>query len=152
MRIIITLTALLLLSVSVSFAAEAPFGVWEWTHTETEAGLFINTLENGNSLQRQFNDDMTFSEFRDEAPVLAGVFWVQDLVYEGTPFQILNLDFGGISPARSPYFVNNDGMLLMYWGVDYQSGEPSYPIEYFATRSPISTEPSSWDSFKALFR
>ncbi len=152
MRIISGLTALLFFTASMALAAEPPFGVWEWTHTETEAGVFINTLEEGTSLQRQFNADLSFSEYRDEVPVLSGVFWVQDIVIEGIQLQVLNLDFGGIAPARSPYLIDNEGVLMMYWGIDNQSGLPSYPVEFFAARSPISAESSTWDSFKALFR
>ena len=152
MRILKALTILLLFTASVAYAAEPPFGIWEWAHTETSDGEYVNTLEAGDSLQRVFREDMSFTEYLDEVPVLTGVFWVQDIVIEGSDYTVLSMDFGGISPARSPYLVNNNGMLQMYWGVDQETGLPSYPIEYFTSREPTTIEFETWDGFKALFR
>lgn len=152
MRFFTALSILILFSASIALAATAPVGVWEWTQTETAPGVYVQDLAQGNSLQRAFNANMTFTEYVDEEPVLSGEYWVQDIVIEDTDLTVLTMDFGGVSPARSPYVVNDSGMLQMYWGVDSQTGLPSYPIEYFASRAPISALAGTWDSFKALFR
>jgi hypothetical protein len=152
MKTLTSLLALILMSASLAFAATPPYGVWEWTQTETAPGVFVSALENGNSLQRSFKEDMNFTEYQDEIPVLSGVYWIQEIIVEDTVLNVLTMDFGGISPALSPYLINESGALYMYWGVDSQTGLPSYPVEHFVARAPISTETSTWDGFKALFR
>ena len=142
----------MILSAAAALAAVPPLGTWEWVETEESPGEFTTPADVGYTVQFDFNDDMTFTEYRNQVPHESGVFWVTDVEYMGLIITALTLDYGGVSPETCAYGVDGEGMLSMWWGANPQDGMPYFPIERYAPRGPVEIEQGNWGSIKALYR
>ncbi len=130
-----------------------PLGTWEWISTEESAGVFTTPINAGHTVEFEFNDDLTFVEYRDQMYRAAGVFWVQDVPYNDEIIPVLALDYGDVSVPRCAYGVSeDDGILHLYWGSDPHFGLPSFPIERYVPRDPVPTVSESWGTIKLLYR
>jgi len=146
------LILVLTLSATLAMAAIPPFGTWEWVETEESAGEFITPADLGYSVQFDFNEDMTFIEYRNEEIFESGGFWVMDVEFMGYVIPALTLDYGDVSPETCAYGIDGNGLLNMWWGYNPQDGLPYYPIERYAPRGPVEIEQGNWGSIKALYR
>ncbi len=142
----------LTLSATFALAAEPPLGTWEWMETEESPGVFTRPADAGYTVQFEFNDDMTFNEYRDQEIYEAGVFWVRDVEFMGYIIPALTLDYEGVSPATCAYGIDGDGWLSMWWGANPADGMPYFPIERYSPRGPVGIEQENWGSIKALYR
>lgn len=136
---------------SVALAADPPLGTWEWVATEDPAGVFTTPDDLGYTVQREFKNDLSYIEYRDEIPYVTGVFWVDDVLFGEVIITRLTIDYGGISPLVCAYGINLTDQLEMFWGTESPSGLPSFPIERFVERG-VATVAESWGAVKALYR
>lgn len=146
------LIIVLTLSATFALAADPPFGTWEWMETEESAGVFTTPTDVGYTVQFEFNEDMTFIEYRNQEIFDTGVFWVTDVEYMDLIITALTLDYGSVSPEVCAYGIDWDGWLAMWWGSNPSDGMPSYPVERYAPRGPVGIEQENWGSIKALYR
>ncbi len=142
----------LTLSTTFALAAEPPLGTWEWMETEQSAGVFTRPADVGYTVQFEFNDDMTFHEYRNQEIFESGVFWVTDVEFMDLIITALTLDYGDVSPEVCAYGIDWDGWLCMWWGANPVDGMPYFPVERYAPRGPVGIEQENWGSIKALYR
>jgi hypothetical protein len=141
---------LLLLLATSALAAVPPEGTWEWVSTEESPGVFTTPVDLGYTVQRQFLADGTYNEFRDETLHRTGVFWVEDVEWQGMVIPALRIHCAPEALETSAYSFNSQEMELL-WGAN-AGGWPSYPLELLARRDPVAEEKSSWGRIKSLYR
>ena len=141
--------AVLLFGASV-FAATPPLGTWEWVTTEESAGAFTTPGDVGYSVQREFNADEAYNEYRNEGLFRTGRYWVADVEFMGMIIPALYIDCGEPSPEVCAFgFAAQE--LELYWGAD-SGGWPSFPLEVLENRGPVPNGSYSWDVVKSLYR
>lgn len=135
---------------SVVFGATPPEGTYEWISTEESAGVFITPLDLGYTVQREFNADLTYNEYRDEELFRSGDFWVADVEFMGVIIPALYIEYTGGEVDVCAFGYLPDG-LDFYWGAD-PGGWPSFPREILSTRGPVPTTRYTIDAVKSLYR
>ncbi len=106
---------------SLAFGATPPEGSYEWVSTQESPGVFTTPGDLGYTIQREFNADMTYNEYRDEELFRTGDFWVVDIEYIGMIIPTLYIDYGIYGVERCAYYSLASG-LEFWWGYDIGAG------------------------------